>query len=136
MEKVRERFPVGKPEEMSEETSEDMSEDLSEDAGGDNPYAHEWAVVHVRYKAPDAGENAESTQMDIIVDDGCVMGEMDDDMSWAAGVAQAGMILENSAFAGSTDLHEVRQRLKGLTGNDEFLEEFVYLLTKVQADDA
>ena len=70
--------------------------------------------------------------MDVIVDDDCVLDEMDDTVSWAAGVAQAGMILKGSGYAGDTDLKKVRERLKALTGNDEFREEFVYLLTRIE----
>ena len=56
---------------------------------------------------------------------------MDDNLSWAAGVAQTGMILKQSAYAGTTDLKEVRERMKALAGNDDFREEFVYLMSRV-----
>ena len=97
-----------------------------------DPYADEWGIVHVRYKDPDAGTDDAAVQMDVIVDDDCVQDEMDDTVSWAAGVAQAGMILKDSGYAGDTDLKEVRERMKALTGNDEFREEFVYLLTRIE----
>jgi len=92
-------------------------------------YADEWAVVHIRYKEPDGDE---SRLIDHVIDAGDVEEEMDDDMSWAAGIAQAGMVLCGSAYAGTTDIHEVRERLKGLTGNDEFREEFIYMLTRIR----
>ena len=57
---------------------------------------------------------------------------MSDNMSWAAGVAQIGMLLRESEFAGSSDYDEVRSRLKLLTGEDEFREEFVYLIGRLK----
>jgi len=89
----------------------------------------EWAILHIRYKQPDADE---SVLMDRIITDACLADEMDDDFSWAAGVAQAGMLLKQSSYAGDTTLKDVRDRLKGLTGNDEFREEFLYLLTRME----
>ena len=100
----------------------------SAESGNDPEYADEWATLHIRYKEPDADE---STLMDTVITDAQLTGEMDDDFSWAAGVAQAGMILKGSEYAGDTDLSDVRRRLKSLTGNDEFREEFVYLLTRM-----
>ena len=100
----------------------------SAEAADDPEYADEWATLHIRYKEPDADE---STLMDTVITDAQLTGEMDDDFSWAAGVAQAGMILKGSEYAGDTDLSDVRRRLKSLTGNDEFREEFVYLLTRM-----
>ena len=57
---------------------------------------------------------------------------MSDNMSWAAGVAQAGMLLRGSEFAGDSDYETVRSRLRELTGGDEFREEFIYLLGRVR----
>ena len=56
---------------------------------------------------------------------------MSDNMSWAAGVAQAGMLLRGSEFAGDSDYDTVRSRLRELTGGDEFREEFIYLLGRI-----
>lgn len=112
----------------AEETDEATTGTDAEEIDEADPYANEWGILHIRYKEPD-GE--ESMQLDYIIDDDCVIDELDDDLSWAAGVAQAGMILGQSDYAGTTDLSEVRDRLKALTGNDEFREEFVYLLTRM-----
>ena len=59
---------------------------------------------------------------------------MSDNMSWAGGVAQAGMLLRGSEFAGDSDYATVRSRLRELTGGDEFREEFIYLLGRVSAE--
>ena len=57
---------------------------------------------------------------------------MSDNMSWAAGVAQTGMLLRGSEYAGTSDYDEVRGRMKSLTGNDEFREEFLYLISRLK----
>ena len=92
-------------------------------------FSDEWATVHIRYKEPDGDT---SSLVDYVIDTAAVEEEMDDTMSWAAGVAQAGMFLRNSEYAGTTDIDEVRDRLKELTGNDEFREEFIYMLTRIR----
>ena len=93
-----------------------------------DPSDSEWATVGIRHKQPDGDV---SSLTEFVIGDDDVFDEMDDDMSWAAGVAQAGMILSESEYAGSTDISEVRERLNSLTGNDEFREEFVYLLGRI-----
>ena len=89
----------------------------------------EWATVSIRHKQP-GGDVSALTEY--VVSDEDVFDQMDDDMSWAAGVAQAGMILSESEYAGTTDIRGVRERLKSLTGNDEFREEFLYLLSRMK----
>ena len=93
-----------------------------------DPSDSEWATVGIRHKQPDGDV---SSLTEFVIGDEDVFDEMDDDMSWAAGVAQAGMILSESEYAGTTDITEVRDRLDDLTGNDEFREEFVYLLGRI-----
>ncbi len=92
---------------------------------------NEWATVHIRCKKPSEDT---STLLDVVVDDSSVSDTMDDNLSWAAGVAQAGMLLKDSPYAGTTDLKEVRERLKPLAGDDEIREEFLYLLTKISME--
>ena len=101
---------------------------LSQTAGTDE-YANEWATLHIRYKEPDQDE---SILCDTIIDDSSVTGEMDENLSWASGVAQAAMVLKGSEYAGTTDLDEVKNRLKMITGDDDIKEEFVYLLTRIR----
>ena len=55
---------------------------------------------------------------------------MDADTSWAAGVAQAGMVMRDSAYAGTTTLEGIFDRLKNdpeIMEND-FKAEFLFLL--------
>ena len=90
--------------------------------------ADEYLTVSIRYKDPDAEE---SRLQELIVDASAELEEMSDNMSWAGGVAQAGMLLRGSEFAGDSDYTAVRSRLRELTGGDEFREEFIYLLGRV-----
>jgi Ca-activated chloride channel family protein len=57
---------------------------------------------------------------------------MSDNMTWAAGVAETGMLLRGSEYAGDSSYEDVRESLKGLT-SDEYREEFVYLLKYFEA---
>ncbi len=92
------------------------------------PGEGEYLTVSIRYKDPEA----ETSQLkELAVTSADEMDEMSDNMSWAAGVAQIGMLLRESEYAGSSDYYEVRDRLKGLTGGDEFREEFVYLINRL-----
>ena len=117
-----------------EETVDESEETVTENgttevkAAENVDIENEWGILHIRYKEPDGDE---SILIDTIIDDSAVADEMSDDMSWAAGVAQAGMVLKGSEYAGTTDLAQVRERLKSLTGNDTFREEFIYLLTRM-----
>lgn len=89
----------------------------------------DYLTVSIRYKDPD-GET--SRLQELPVKASVEMEEMSDNMSWAAGVAQAGMLLRGSEFAGDSDYDTVRSRLRELTGGDEFREEFIYLLGRVR----
>ena len=53
-------------------------------------------------------------------------------MSWAAGVAQTGMLLRGSEYAGSSDYEEVRSRLQPIAEGDGQREEFLYLITRLK----
>ena len=112
--------------EISSVTSKYITPDVPEGSG---EFSDEWATVHIRYKEPDGDE---SVLMDHIVDETAISDQMSGNLSWAAGVAQVGMVLKDSEYAGTTDLEEVRSRLKTLTGNDEFREEFVYMMNKIK----
>ena len=89
----------------------------------------DYLTVSIRYKDPD-GET--SRLQELPVKASAEMEEMSANMSWAAGVAQAGMLLRGSEFAGDSDYETVRSRLRELTGGDEFREEFIYLLGRVR----
>ena len=94
-------------------------------------FEDEYLTVSIRYKDPDAET---SRLQELPVDVSAELDEMSDNMSWAGGVAQAGMLLRGSEFAGDSDYETVRNRLRELTGGDEFREEFIYLLGRVSAE--
>ena len=58
---------------------------------------------------------------------------MSENLSWAAGVAQAGMIIRKSEYAGTSTMSSVIERLSALnsTGNDEYRQEFCELMKNV-----
>ena len=93
------------------------------------PSGEEYLTVSIRWKDPDAEK---SQLMEYPVDASAEAEEMDDDMSWAAGMAQAGMLIRGSEFAGTSDWDEIKDRLSALTDGDEFREEFVYLLNRLK----
>ena len=91
----------------------------------------ELLAVNIRYKEPEGSRSRLLTFPVTIKEQ---TGEMSENMSWAAGVAQAGMLLKHSDYLGTTKLEEVRQRLEslGCVNGDGYREEFLYLLTHIQ----
>lgn len=100
------------------------------DDDGQSLGENEWLTVNIRYKEPDGNT---SKLLTYPVDDSAFSGSMSENMSFAAGVAQFGMTLRESAYLGSTTLEDVISRLKSLScvATDEYKEEFVYLMGKV-----
>lgn len=94
-------------------------------------FTDEYLTVNIRYKEPDGDV---SKLLAYPVSGDCYRQQMSENLSWAAGVAQAGMILKKSEYAGSTDLKEVMKRLESLSGvkEDEYRKEFIYLFYKYQ----
>ena len=58
---------------------------------------------------------------------------MDENMSWAAGVAQVGMILKDSEYKGSSELSDVTERLAKTAhaADDSYRREFLYLTDRL-----
>ena len=111
-----------------ENTSPAAGMEPDEKKDGEESLEDEYFTVSIRYKDPDAEE---SRLQELVVDKSAELDEMSDNMSWAGGVAQAGMLLRGSEFAGDSDYAEIRSRLRELTGGDEFREEFIYLLGRI-----
>ena len=111
-----------------ENTSPAAGMEPDEKKDGEESLEDEYFTVSIRYKDPDAEE---SRLQELVVDKSAELDEMSDNMSWAGGVAQAGMLLRGSEFAGDSDYTEIRSRLRELTGGDEFREEFIYLLGRI-----
>ncbi len=88
----------------------------------------EWLTVNIRYKEPDEDE---SRLLEYPVTGEDRLEEMSDNMNWAAGVAQVGMLLRESEYAGTSDYEEIRNRLRPIA-DDDFKEEFIYMIRKIQ----
>jgi len=93
-------------------------------SAGDN---EELLTVNIRYKEPDASE---STLLTYPVTKDMIESEMDDDTSFAAGVAEFGMLLRKSEYSGTASYKSIYDRLKVLPDvmDDDFKAEFLYLV--------
>lgn len=92
----------------------------------------EWLTLKVRYKEPD-GE--QSRLLEYPVDDSAVCRELPPDMRFASCVAQTGMLLRDSEYAGGSSYKAIAaelERMDGLRG-DPYKEEFLYLVKRLAA---
>lgn len=99
----------------------------------DADWANEYLTVNIRYKEP---EGDKSTLLSYPVDASSEHDSMSENMSWAAGVAQFGMILKDSEFKGTSTVSEIKGRLGDLRSvrDDEYKEEFLYMLGRYQGE--
>ncbi len=90
----------------------------------------ELLAVNIRYKEPDADKSILKTYPVTMNDK---TDEMDNDTSWAAGVAQFAMLLRGSEYAGTSSYEEIYDRLKKdpAVMTDDFKAEFLYMLQMV-----
>lgn len=89
----------------------------------------EYLTVNIRYKEPDQDSGKLLTY---VVDSGFEKEQMSDNLSWAAGVAQMGMLLKESEYAGNTVGKEVLKRMEELESvrGDDYRKEFLYLFSR------
>lgn len=87
----------------------------------------EWLTLNIRYKAPDEDT---STLLEYPVTGSAFTEELSDNMSWAAGVAQTAMLLKGSEHSGTSSYENIKDRLKDIA-DDDYREEFLYLLTRI-----
>ena len=102
------------------ETKENSAEEKTE-------MDDELLVVNIRYKEPDSDTSVLRTYPVSKTD---LKEEMDDDTSWAAGVAQAAMLMRGSEYAGTSSFDEIFNRLKNdpeIMDND-FKAQFLFML--------
>lgn len=86
------------------------------------PTGDELLVLNIRYKEPD---QEESILKEYPVTKDMFSEEMDADTSFAAGVAQIGMLIRDSEYAGTSTYQNVHDRIKDIPGvidDDERLE--------------
>lgn len=93
--------------------------------------ASEYLTVNIRYKQPDGETSSLITHP---VDSTSYSENMSENLSWAAGVAQAGMIIRKSEYAGTSTMENVLERLKSLNSvkEDAYRQEFCELMDMVR----
>ena len=116
--------PVGSAFEIPAVSSKYAADSAPSD-DGEKP--SELLTVNIRYKEPNGDT---STLLEYPVTDESIRDEMSTAMSWASGVAQVSMLLKESEYAGTTDITEVKDRLRAIS-DDDFRDEFVYLIRKL-----
>ena len=91
--------------------------------------SNEWLTIHIRYKEPDSNE---SNLLSKTVDKND-LGELKPNSSFAAGVAQFGMLLRESEFAKESTFSSIAERLSALEAiaNDKYKSEFLYILNQM-----
>ncbi len=100
--------------------------------GLETPASEELLTVKLRYKKPD-GETSLLLEHPV-TDRGAAIGESSKDFRFAAAVAEFGMLLKNSAHAGSATWESARELATEGKGIDEggYRAEFIELLEKVK----
>lgn len=104
-----------------------VSSKYQKEAAGSSSASGELLTVNLRYKEPDE-DTSVLREYPVSMDD--FSPEMDPDTSWAAGVAQAGMLLRDSEYAGNSNFEAIYDRLKENEDimEDDYKAEFMFLL--------
>ena len=91
----------------------------------------EWLTVAIRAKEP---EGTESKLYEYPVGAEAVSETMSENLRFAAGVAEAGMILRENEWKGTADWAQALELVRGCesVSGDAYKEEFVYLLTLLE----
>lgn len=90
----------------------------------------EWLNLKIRYKEP---QEEESILKEYPVKEEDYAKEPSEDFYFAAAVAEFGLILRDSAYKGEASFENVRALLKKVdTDEDDYKDEFVYLVKKLQ----
>ena len=90
----------------------------------------EWLNLKIRYKEP---EEEESILKEYPVKEEDYAKEPSEDFYFVAAVAEFGLILRDSAYKGEASFENVRALLKKVdTDEDDYKDEFVYLVKKLQ----
>lgn len=91
-------------------------------------FSDELCTVSIRYKQP---EGSESALLSYPVGDGAVRGELSGNLQWAAGVAEAAMLLKDSAYKGTATYETAKELLQPIA-QDNFRREFLLLLDRLK----
>ncbi|MBP5762757.1 MAG: von Willebrand factor type A domain-containing protein, partial [Lachnospiraceae bacterium] len=89
--------------------------------------SNEYCVLNIRYKEPDGNESKLETYP---VTTDMFTETMDYDTSWAAGVAQVGMLYRGSDYAGTSDYEDIIERLSKdpAVMTDDYKAQFLYIV--------
>lgn len=90
----------------------------------------ELLTVNIRYKEPNEDTSVLREYTVSMAD----KAEMDEDTSWAAGIAQAGMLMRDSEYAGDSTFDNIYRRLMFDPDvmDDDFKAEFLYVLKQMK----
>lgn len=117
--------PVDSGQEIAE--TELKYQDGKKTAGIENG---EWLNLKIRYKEPDADE---SLLKEYPVTQEAYTDKPSQDFYFAAAVAEFGLLLRDSEYKGDASFENVRELLKKVdTDEDDYKDEFVYLVKKLQ----
>lgn len=90
----------------------------------------EWLNLKIRYKEP---QEDESLLKEYPVTQEDYMSEPSEDFYFAAAVAEFGLMLRDSQYKGDASFENIRALLKNVdTDEDDYKDEFVYLVKKLQ----
>lgn len=118
-------IPVDSPQEIPQ--TELKYQDQSGKAGVKNG---EWMNLKIRYKEPESDSSRLCTYP---VTEEAYSREPSADFRFAAAVAEFGLLLRDSEYKKDASFENVRELLKGAdTENDEYKDEFSYLVRKLQ----
>ena len=95
-------------------------------------YNDEYATVAIRYKEPG---KSESKQVSYVVDFGSFAKYPSDDFVFASLVAEFALILSDSDYKGDADYQHILDTYKTLDINDEYKDEFYYLVKQMAKRD-
>lgn len=118
-------IPVDSGQEIPE--TELKYQDNKNDTGVTNG---EWLNLKIRYKEPDADE---SLLKEYPVKEEDYTSKPSEDFYFAAAVAEFGLLLRDSEYKGTASFENIRELLKKVdTDEDDYKDEFVYLVKKLQ----
>lgn len=114
--------------------TEDVDKDKENADEDPSVKSDELLAVNLRYKEPDA-DKSELRVYPVTKD--MKSDKMDDDTSWAAGVAQFGMLIRDSAYKGTSTYVDIYGRLADnpKVMDDDFMAEFLYMVKKMGKDE-
>ena len=120
--------PIDSPMEVGKDLKYgDKKKDSSKSSVSD-----ELLTVNIRYKKPDEDT---SSLLEYPIKKDSVNDRMSDNMSFASGVAEFGMLLRRSEYAGSSSYDNVLELIGNIKESDDSKDEFKLLVKKTKSID-